>query len=302
MDDVAEIRKMKDGWLIGGGTFACSGCQPVTGIKFTLKALGKNTIMINSAGCMTLTANYPFTPYKVPWVHNAIENAASTASGIYMGLKAKGKKNVNIVPYAGDGASYDIGIGSLSGIASRNENIIYVCYNNEVFANTGFEDSTATPQYAKTNTTPGNHIASGNPQKRKDMVKIMLSHNIPYAATGSTSHPVDYMNKLKRASKLKGMKYVELLAPCIPGWIIGENKGKEVAGLMVRSGMWPLYEVTGKKLKITVEPDFIPVEKALKAQGRYKHLTKKQITEIQAIVDKEWEFLRQGRIFEADEY
>lgn len=301
MDPISSIKDLEKGWLFGGGHFACSGCGAALGIKLTLKALGKNTIMINPAGCMTLTATYPFTPYKIPWVHNAIENAAATASGIYMGLKAKGKeKQVNIVPFAGDGATYDIGIGSLSGIAARNENIIYVCYNNESFANTGFEASTATPLYSRTNTTPIEQ--GGNPRQRKDMIKIMVAHNIPYAAKASVAFPLDYINKLRKAASIEGMKYIELLTHCVPGWIINSNEGIKIGKLLVESGLWPLYEVENKKLRITYNPKMIPVEKALKAQGRFKHLTQAQISRIQEIVNKEWEMLRLGKIFEAMEY
>ncbi|MFH0714208.1 MAG: thiamine pyrophosphate-dependent enzyme [Candidatus Diapherotrites archaeon] len=288
---------------VGGGTFACSGCQPILGIKLALKALGKNTIMINTSGCMTLTANHPFTPYKVPWVHSAIENASSTASGIYMGLKRKGlDKKITILPFSGDGATYDIGIGSLSGAAERRENILYVCYNNEVYANTGYQRSSATPEYARTTTSPAEGKFEGNWIPRKHMTKIMLAHDCPYVATACTAYPLDFMQKLKKAAKIEGFKYVELLAPCIPGWVLKEDMGRKAGELMVQSGMWPLYEIENGKFSISLKPKMIPVREALQVQGRYSHLTNTAIDEIQRKVDAEWEKYNNGEFWTANEY
>ncbi|MFH1224576.1 MAG: thiamine pyrophosphate-dependent enzyme [Candidatus Diapherotrites archaeon] len=297
-----DIKKMEEGWLITGGTFACPSCNAVLGIKLALKALGKNTIMVNPSGCMTLTATYPYTAYKIPWVHNAIENAAATAAGIGMGLKAKGKaKGINVVPFAGDGATYDIGFQSLSGAASRNDDIIYICYNNETFANTGFEQTAATPLYASTSTTPAVKKLPGNLHFRKDMMKIMVAHNIPYAATASTAFPLDFMQKLKKASKIRGFKYIELLCACA-GWGLKEGEWIECGKRMVMSGLWPVYEVEGKRMRITVEPSMEPLGKALMMQKRFSHLTKGQIAHIQKIVNAEWKLLRAGKLCEAVEW
>ncbi len=290
--------------LFSGGHFACAGCGATIGIRLTLMALGKNTIMVNPSGCMTLTAAYPFTPYKIPWVHNAIENAASTAAGILMGLKAQGKdKDVNIVCYAGDGATYDIGLQALSGVANRKEKIIYVCYNNCNYANTGHQRTAATQLYARTTTTPlGKLNEKGNLIQRKNMAKIMAMHNIPYSATASISHPYDYMNKLQKAAKIDGPVFIDLLCSCEPGWLVDTDRMVEVAKKMVDSGMWPLYEIENKKVTINLEPQMIPVEEALKLQGRYKHLTKKEIEEIQNIINQEWTLIKQGKFWDSEEY
>jgi len=185
--------------LITGGTFACSGCGAILGTKLTLVALGKNTILINTSGCMTLTATWPFTPYKVPWVHGAIENGGSVAAGILMGLKSQKKdKNVNIVVYAGDGATYDIGLQALSGMVHRKEKIIYICYNNCQFANTGHQCSAATQQYSRTSTTPP---PIGNPLPRKNMAKMMALNGADYCATACVSFPFDFIKKLTRHTK-----------------------------------------------------------------------------------------------------
>ncbi|HIH21379.1 MAG: pyruvate synthase subunit beta [Candidatus Diapherotrites archaeon] len=300
---ISTIKDIDGEDYIAAGTFACSGCQPVLGIKLTLKALGKNTIMVNPSGCMTLTANHPFTPYKIPWVHNAIENADSTAAGIFMGLKRKGlEKKVNIVVYAGDGATYDIGFQALSGMFDRFENIIHVCYNNEVFANTGYQRTAATPLFARTTTTPIEKKARGNLIPRKHMTKIMLAHDSPYVATACTAYPIDFMKKLQKAAGIYGPKYIELFAPCIPGWLLDTEKGRKVGELSVQSGLWPLYEIENGKFSISMQPRMIPVKEALKIQGRYLHLNDEEIDQIQQMVNKEWESYNKGEFWTVHEY
>ena len=284
--------------LIGGGTFACAGCGAVTGIKFVFKALGKKTIMVNSSGCMTLTALYPFTPYKVPWVHLAIENAGSVATGISMGLKAQKKeKGTNIVVYAGDGATYDIGFQSLSGAADRKENFIYVCYNNSFYANTGFQRTGATPLYSETTSTPLPNVLP-----RKHMARIMVDHDCEYVATACTSYPLDFMNKLKRAAKYPGVKFIDLLTPCVPGWEIPSGKSYGAGKLMVDTGLWPMYEVVRGEFELSMKPRMLPVEKVLKLQGRFGHLREKGIKHIQNIVNKEWKSLNAGEYYKTHEY
>jgi len=306
MNDINVIKDIPKEDLLTGGTFACAGCNAILGTKFVLKALGKNTILINASGCMTLTAAYPFTPYKVPWVHGAIENAASVATGISMGLKAQKKdKNVNVVCYAGDGATYDIGFQALSGAAHRNENIIYVCYNNSSFANTGFQRTSATPYGARTTTTPIDN-GIGNILPRKNMTKIMALHNIPYTATASTAYPIDFMQKLQKASKIYGLKFIDLLTSCEPGWLVQSAKMIEVNKLMVQTGVWPVYEIENKNgiksFKLNIEPRMLPAADVLKLQGRFSHLKKEDIEFIQGIINKEWEFLKVGNWWDAVEY
>lgn len=308
MDALNQIKSIKDipkEELLKGGTFACAGCNAIYGIRLTLKALGKNTIMVNTSGCMTLTAIDPFTPYKIPWVHNAIENGASTAAGILMGLKAQKKdKGTNIVVYAGDGATYDIGLQALSGMVSRNEKIIYVCYNNGAFSNTGFQKSSATPLGAETSTTPSGKINEfGNTYDRKNLVKMMHINGAKYVATASTSHPIDYINKLRKASKIDGACFIDLLSPCIPGWGLNDYEGSFTANNLVESGMWPLYEIEENgKMKINYEPKFIPITDAIKNQKRFSHLDKKQINYIQKLIKDEWIKLRSGKFWIVDEY
>ncbi len=300
---ISAVKDVPREEFIGGGTFACAGCQAVLGIKYVLKALGKNTIMVNPSGCMTLTATYPFTPYKVPWVHNAIENADSTAAGIVSGLKRKKMdKKVTVVVYAGDGATYDIGFQALSGAAERQDNFIHVCYNNESFANTGFQKSSGSPKFARTSTTPPWRLIEGNPFPRKHMTKIMVAHDSPYVATASTAFPVDFMKKVQKAATIQGLKYIELLSPCIPGWMIGADQGMKAAKEMVEAGLWPLYEVENGKFSLSYKPNMNPVEKALKMQGRYRHLEKEEFAEIQKQVNEEWKKYLTGEFWTVNEY
>ncbi len=302
---IKTIKDIPNQELLSGGTFACGGCQAIYGARLALKALGKNTIMVNTSGCMTLTAVYPFTPYKIPWVHNAIENGASTATGILMGLKAlKKDKNTNIVVYAGDGATYDIGFQSLSGMVSRNEKIIFICYNNGTFGNTGFQKSSATPYGANTSTTPaGTKEKIGNIFKRKNIVKIMHINGAAYSATASTSHPIDFINKLKKASKAKGPAFIDLLCPCIPGWGIEESQGSIIGEKLVESGMWPLYEIEkNHNFKITYSPKLIPVKEAIKEQKRFRHLDSKQIKELQNLIKNEWKKIKSNKFWETNLY
>ncbi|MBW3003700.1 pyruvate synthase subunit beta [Candidatus Woesearchaeota archaeon] len=290
--------------FLTGGTFACSGCGPILGTKLALKALGKNTIMVNPAGCMTLTATWPFTPYNVPWVHSAIENCASTASGILMGLKSqKLDKNVNVLCFAGDGATYDIGFQALSGMAYRKEKIIYVCYNNSSFANTGFQRTAATPKGARTKTSePGKCCPWGNALPRKNMSKMLAMSHCDYVATACVAFPKDFMDKLKKAASVEGPSFIDLLCPCIPGWLIKESDTIEVGKAMVETGIWPLYEILHKKFSLTHKPKMDPVQNALSMQGRFKHLKPEHVKEIQKVVNKEWDMINSGKFWESDEY
>lgn len=299
------IKNLDKKQYMTGGTFACSGCNAIWGERLVLMALGKNTIMINSAGCMTLTATYPFTPYKIPWVHGAIENAAAIGSGIYRGLKAQNKhKNINIVPYAGDGASYDIGLQAISGAVDRKEHMIYICYNNGNFANTGHQRSSATQYGARTSTTPiGAKNKIGNILPRKHLSKMLAIQGAPYVATASTSNPLDLINKLNKAKKIQGFKFIDLLTPCIPGWGINENQGYKAGGLMVDSCVWPLYEIENGKFNLTYKPKKkIPIKTALTFQKRFKHLSQTELNKIQRQIDKEWKLLLKGKYYQANEY
>ena len=301
MANVKELAKQEE--YLRGGTFACSGCQPIYGLRLLQMALGKKMIIVNSAGCMTLTATYPYTCYNTPWIFNAIENAAPTAAGISKALEVQRKKDVTVVCYSGDGSSYDIGFGPLSGAAHRDDNILYICYNNFNYANTGHQVNSATQQYARTKTTPiGKENKLGNLLPRKNLAKIIGMHNVKYAATASTGYQYDFIEKVKKASKIKGFKFIDLLCACEPGWLVKTKDMNKVSKLMVDTGMWPMYEIENKKITINIKPAMKPVEEALNLQGRYAHLDKKTIKKIQEIVNKEWDKINAGKFWESDEY
>ena len=287
-----EIRTIKDipekNYLIGGSA-TCAGCGPELGLKMALKGIGDDAIVVNPAGCMTLLCNYPHTPLRVSWIHNAIENAASTSVGIVHALKARKRKGT-VICYAGDGATYDIGFGSLAYAAYLNEPIVYVCYNNECYGNTGNQWDSSTPKYAATSTTP--RTMGGNPATRKDMVKIMNDHGV-YATTVSLAQPVDYINKVKKVKESGEFGYIELLGACPTNWHFPPNKTIEISQLALDTGFWPLYERTKDgKVIINYKPKKLkPVIDFLKMQGRFSHLTEKQIQTIQELVIQRWDSL-----------
>jgi pyruvate ferredoxin oxidoreductase beta subunit len=301
MKEVKTVKDVTEEKFIVGGSAACQGCGGVLGLKLTLKALGKNTIIINASGCMTLLPVYPYTPFKVPWIHVAIENAGAVASGIWRALKMKGKTDVNVVAYAGDGATYDIGFQSLSGALERGDNFIYVCYNNESFGNTGVQRSSATPYGAYTTTTPpGKGSLVGNPKERKPINKIVAAHGIPYVATASVAYPIDYIKKVQKAAKIKGPKFINLLCPCQPGWGFDTYNTINIGKLAVDTGFWPLYEIEKGKFKLTKKPDKLkPAEEFLKTQVRFKHLEKKDIEQIEKKIKDRWEKLVKGKFWES---
>ncbi len=305
MDDaIKTFKEIPSENLVTGGHGTCAGCGPAIGLRLALLALGRKTIIINSAGCFTLQPTYPYNPFKVPWIHLAIETAGAAAVGIYNGLKSQGKeKDVTILAYIGDGATYDIGLQSLSHACELKTNFIYVCYDNQNFANTGVQQSSATPEKAFTATTPVGEKMRGNPFRRKPITKIVAAHEIPYVATACISHPLDFINKLKKAQKIKGPKFIDLLSPCQPGWGFETNEAVQIGKAAVESGAWPLYEMENGKFALSYKPEKLkPVNDYLFMQKRFKHLNPEEAAQIQNAVSKEWEMLSQGKFWEAVEY
>lgn len=275
------------------GHGACPGCGSSLAMRHIAKTLGERTIMVIPASCWTLIAgNYPFSSLKFPVLHIAFASAAAAASGIKAGLLARGDRETIVSVFAGDGATYDIGLAAVSAAAERGECIIYICNNNQAYMNTGTQASGATPYGAWTTTT-----LAGKPTKRKNMPEIMAAHKIPYVATISISHLDDLAQKVEKAKKVvqngKGMAYLEILSPCQPGWQYPSNLTVHLAKLAVESGAWPLYEVeNGEKWIINHEPKFLSVGKYLKLQGRFKHPKKEDVEAIQEDIYKEWAYLR----------
>jgi pyruvate/2-oxoacid:ferredoxin oxidoreductase beta subunit len=276
------------------GHMACAGCGEVLGLKLVLQAVGGKAIGVVVPSCLGIILGpFPYTTFKIPVFHAAFETAASSAAGISNALLAQGDEETVVIALAGDGGTADIGFQALSGAADRDENIIYCCFDNEAYMNTGIQSSSLTPRLAWTMTTP-----VGRSQKKKHMVEIMGAHKIPYAASACSCFPDDLRNKVREAKQLKGMKYIHILSPCPTGWRFSERLTPNVGRLAVETNYFPLYEIrNGKEYTITHRPKGLPVADYLLAQGRFKHVTKKQLQAIQEQVDSTWDELvgREGK-------
>ncbi len=274
--------------LIGHGNLSCQGCGGSLAMRYALKALGDDTIVVMPACCWTIIAGpFPYSCLKVPLFHTAFETTASTSSGVSAAMKMKNKK-MTVLAWAGDGGTFDIGIQALSGAVERNDDIIYICYDNEAYMNTGNQRSSATPYGAWTTTTPKKKFKSA---PKKNMIEIMVAHKIPYTATACIGYPEDFIRKVKKAKETPGTKYIQVLAPCPTGWRSDPTKTIEISRLAVESGIYPLYEVENGVYKINRKVKNKTVKEYMKPQGRFRHLTDEIIDEIQKRVDKEWEGL-----------
>lgn len=283
--------QLPDRELMHSGHFGCPGCGAALGMRLALKALGENTIMAVAAGCWgTLNGPYPFAPLKVPVLEVPFATTAISAAGIRAGLDVQGKHDINVVAWAGDGGTFDIGLQALSGAVERNDDIIYVCYDNEAYMNTGIQRSSATPYAAWTTTTPAD---SPKLEPKKDIVGILAEHRIPYAATASIAYPEDFLRKLTKAKAIPGAKFIHLWVSCPTGHKSEERYSVKIARLAVESGVFPLYEVEyGVEYIINHEPAFTEVAEYLNLQGRFRHLEAGQVDAMRRNIDWEWKRLR----------
>lgn len=272
-----RIEDLPQADLFGPGNAGCRGCGAAIAGRQAMKALGARTIVTIPASCMaTLGGNNLKTAWHVPFYHTLFEIAPAVSSGIRAGLEVQGIKDVHVVSWAGDAGTADIGFQSLSGAAERNDEIIHVCYDNEMYMNTGGQMGSQTPRYALASNT-----AVGKPTQKKNMLAIMEAHGVGYVASASIAYPLDLIAKVKKAAARKGFSYIHILAPCYRGWNIPADQTVEFARRAVESGLWELFEVEdGKKVR-THEPSFIPVADYLSPQGRFKHLTPEQVAELQ---------------------
>jgi pyruvate/2-oxoacid:ferredoxin oxidoreductase beta subunit len=272
------------------GHVGCPGCGATIAMKFALKALGEKTMVVIPACCWGVIAGpYPQSSLKVPILQTAFATAGATASGLRAALDLKRDFETTVMVWAGDGGTFDIGIQALSGAAERNEDIIYVCYDNEAYMNTGVQRSSATPFGMRTTTTPGK---GWKKSRKKNMVEILAAHRIPYAATTSIAYPEDMIRKFDKARGMKGgTRFIHVFATCPTGWRIPSDMSVKIARLAVQSNVFPLYEVEdGVKYTINARGNR-PVTDYLKIQGRFKHLTDEDFEVIQHMVDKDWELL-----------
>jgi len=279
-------------YMLPGHT-ACLGCGATLAMRYALKALGKNTIITIPACCWAVIPGvYPSRALEVPLLYTAFEVTGAAVSGIREALSAKGIEDVNVVGFAGDGGTADIGIQSLSGAVERGEDIFYIMYDNEAYMNTGIQRSSSTPKGAWTTTTQVGKIRDWKKEKKKNMVEIMAAHGIPYTATASIAFPEDFIKKLEKGKKIKGPKFYQVFSTCPTGWLVSPNKSVEVARLAVESKIFPLYEVENGVYNITYMPKKeVKVKDYFALQGRFRHLTEDEIREIQNDVDEAWRIL-----------
>jgi len=276
--------------ILGHGHLACQGCGAALAMRYALKAFGTNTALSVPACCWSvIDGPFPHSSVNVPLFHTAFETAASAASGIKAGFEVQGR-DVTVVAWAGDGGTYDIGIQALSGAAERNEDLIYVCYDNEAYMNTGVQRSGSTPYLSWTTTTPVKHPKD---RPKKDIISIMAAHRIPYLATASVAFPEDMIAKFKKAKEIKGTRFLLVFSPCPPGWRANPVNTVKLARLAVETRVFPLIEVeNGRNWKLTKKVrKEKPVVEYLKLQGRFKHLTEDNVATIQENVNIEWEIL-----------
>ncbi len=280
------------------GHRACQGCGEALGARYALDAAMRATdgrlIAANATGCLEVFSTpYPESSWQMPWLHSLFANAPSVATGIAAALKVKGREDVRVVGQAGDGGTVDIGMACLSGMFERNDDVLFICYDNEAYMNTGVQRSGATPPAARTMTTqpvpghPGNVFGQG-----KDMARIAMAHEIPYVATATVSEPRDIEAKVTRAMELHGARYLHILVTCPLGWACAASDSIRVARLAKETGLFPVIEAEhGEVTGVSKIRSRRPVEEYLELQGRYRHLFKPErnesvLAQIQARADR----------------
>ncbi len=278
--------------LLYSGHLACQGCGATIAARLALKALGPKTVFVIPASCWSvIDGAWPQHALQIPVFHTAFETAAIAATGIRAALDMKGMHDVNVVAWAGDGGTFDIGLQALSGAAERNENIIYVTYDNEAYMNTGIQRSSSTPVGAWTTTTPDERPED---RPKKNMMEILAAHRVPYAATASIAFPDDFISKLKKASQIRGFRFIHVFSPCPPGWKMASHLSVRIARLAVETKIFPLYEIEdGELYTITHWPKGLPVEEYFKLQGRFRPVLKdpERLSYVQRFVEHQWESL-----------
>jgi len=281
----------------------CAGCGASIIVRQMLAAIDAPVVIANATGCLEVaTTIYPYTAWRVPWIHNAFENAASTISGVeaaYRSMVRQGKipeQNVKFLAFGGDGGTYDIGLQALSGAMERGHQMLYICYDNGAYMNTGIQRSSATPYGAHTTTSPAGKVIPGKRRFRKDLTGIMAAHGIPYVAQAAPSQWRDLMKKTRKAVDCGGPAFMNVLSSCNRGWRHGTDETIELTQLAVDTCYWPLYEVEDGEWRLTYKPkEKLPVIRWLERQGRFRHLFRPEnehmIDELQAEVDRRWERL-----------
>ncbi len=276
--------------VMSAGHLACPGCGGALSLRLAVKLLAPDCVFVIPACCMAvIDGPFPFSALGVPLYHTAFETTASVASGIAAGFKSQGDDKTIVVGWAGDGGTLDIGLAALSASAARNDDYLYVCYDNEAYMNTGIQQSSATPRGAWTTTTP-----AGNPKARpkKDALTLMSAHEIPYIASANAAYPDDFARKFLKAKETGGFRFIHVFSACPPGHKSLEQDSIKVSRYAVESRVFPLYEMIDGKLSITVDPEPRPVKDYISLQRRFAHWTDEDFASCQSEVDKYWRKLQ----------
>jgi pyruvate ferredoxin oxidoreductase beta subunit len=266
---------------LASGHGLCGGCTEPMIVKTVLGATNDPVVVANATGCLEVsTTIYPKSAWKVPWIHSAFENAAATISGVqsaYKSLHKQGKikEKMQFIAFGGDGGTYDIGLQSLSGALERGHDFLYVCLDNEAYMNTGGQRSSATPYGAAATTSPAGKVIQGKTEWKKDLIKIAVAHNIPYAAQASSGNWLDLAAKAEKAFTMEGPKLLLVYSPCTTLWGFPNAKAIDISKILIETGAWPLYEVVNGEYKLTYKPkERKPMTEYIKTQRRFKHLLK----------------------------
>ncbi len=298
-------REVEKPTRLTGGHRLCAGCGAGVVASGVLRALEQEdrAVVVNATGCLQVsTFMYPYTAYMDSYIHSAFENSAATCAGVEAAFNALKRRNkvkgtVKFITFAGDGGTYDIGLQSLSGAMERGHDMVYVCYDNEAYMNTGIQRSSATPRFAGTTTTPIAMVGPGKQQNKKDLTEIMVAHHIPYVAqTAPIGNFKDLHTKSRKAIYTTGPCFMNILSPCPRGWDYPMKELAQISKLAVDTCIWPLFEVEEGVWRLTYRPKKkLPVEDFLRPQGRFKHMFEPDnewmLAEAQAYVDQKWETL-----------
>lgn len=275
---------------LDSGHGCCPGCAMPIVMRHAFHTLGEKTVAVITAGCFgTISGTFPLSPIKLAAYNTPFASAGAAASGVRAALDMQGETETTVIAVAGDGGTFDIGLQALSAAAERNDDFIYICYDNEAYMNTGIQRSSATPWGAWTTTTPASNLKT---QPKKDIVEIMAGHHIPYIASASIAYLEDFTRKIQRAKETRGFKFIYAFAPCPVGWRFPSEMTVRLARLAVQTKIFPLFEVEeGERYILSEEPETVPVSEYLKLQGRFSFLREGDVERIQAHVDRSWKRL-----------
>ena len=279
--------------LFVSGHRACHGGGLALGVRHILEATGNNVVVVSPTGCLeTFSSPYGFSPWRVPWIHHLFENAPAIASGIAAALKAQGKSDTKVIAIGGDGATFDIGFGSLSGMLERDDDVLYICMDNGAYMNTGGQRSSATPIYASTTTHPTGIQSKGKTEKKKDLPEIIAAHGTKYVATTSIAYLRDLRKKVSKAMTIHGARYIQIDTPCPSVWRFPSHLTLEIGRKAVNCGLSPLFEMEkGQISSVKKIHKKIPVTEYLKGQKRFRHLFvndsgRKELDKLQKIANQ----------------